>query len=39
VSNCQLALWSSGRGLTESSRPPETVQTGHVGVHVVDPAH
>jgi hypothetical protein len=32
-------LLSLGKGLTESTRPPETVQTRHVGVHVVDPAH
>jgi hypothetical protein len=25
--------------LTESTRSPETIQTGHIGVHVIDPAH
>jgi hypothetical protein len=37
VSTRQLFLRVHSRTLTESTRSPESVETGHVGVHVVDP--
>ena len=39
VSVCQLASEYWGRVLTESARTPETIETRHIGVHVVDPIH
>jgi len=39
---CLLVSFILPRGaleVTESTRPSETIQTGHVGVHVVDPDH
>jgi hypothetical protein len=36
---CELHSPDEFSVLTESTRSPETIQTGHIGVHVVDPAH
>jgi hypothetical protein len=36
---CELHSPDEFPVLTESTRSPETIQTGHIDVHVVDPAH
>jgi hypothetical protein len=36
---CQLHSSDEIFKLTESTRSPETIQTSHIGVHVVDPAN
>jgi hypothetical protein len=36
---CELHSPDKFSVLTESTRSPETIQTSHIGVHVVNPAH